>query len=222
MRSIKYQIAGVVLGAIFLLAAGVSFIIYRGLQDQATALLTQKLQGDLHMSMALLERQYPGRWRVQGDRLYKGDMMINGNDELVDSLSRLTGDSHTVFLGDLRIATTVKKEDGSRAVGTRATAGVVDRVLKQGQVYLGEAMVVGRPYQTAYLPIRDDQGNNIGMLYAGVSREEVQRQIFRAFGRMLVVVVSTGLLIGLFINWLIVRWVVRPIQLVVGAVEKLG
>ena len=106
---------------------------------------------------------------------------------VVDEVARLTGDTVTLFQrvnaeGDmLRVATNVRKADGSRAIGTyipaRNTDGspnpVVSRVLA-GEVYRGRAFVVTDWYVTAYEPVRNARGEVIGMIYTGVVQSGVE------------------------------------------------
>ncbi|RYD04315.1 hypothetical protein N752_15845 [Desulforamulus aquiferis] len=85
---------------------------------------------------------------MEGDKLYKGEMLINGNEAIVDNIGKLTGDTCTIFLNDTRITTNVVR-DGQRAVGTQASPQVIETVLKNKQPYYGEAVVVGVKYETA-------------------------------------------------------------------------
>ncbi|MEN6338149.1 MAG: Cache 3/Cache 2 fusion domain-containing protein, partial [Phycisphaerales bacterium] len=76
--------------------------------------------------------------------------------------------------------TNVKKEDGTRAIGTyipRTSSDgkpnpVISAVL-QGETYQGRATVVKKSYITAYEPILDPSKKVIGMLYVGVPQESV-------------------------------------------------
>ncbi len=70
----------------------------------------------------------------------------------------------TIFLGDLRISTTFKTEDGARAVGTRLSAPVCEEVLDRGGVWSAPAFVVSDWYFTANEPIEDPAGRTIGVL----------------------------------------------------------
>jgi methyl-accepting chemotaxis protein len=103
---------------------------------------------------------------------------------VVDKVHDLSGVTCTVFqrmneAGDmLRIATSVLKKDGTRAIGTYIPRinpdgkpnPVVSAVLK-GQTFNGRAFVVNAWYITAYEPIYDAEKNIIGMLYVGVPQE---------------------------------------------------
>jgi hypothetical protein len=81
----------------------------------------------------------------------------------------------TVFCRDIRIATTVLGPEGNIAIGTRVSAAVRQKVLEQGEVWLRRAFVVDEWYLSAYEPIRDPLGENIGILYVGVLERESTR-----------------------------------------------
>jgi methyl-accepting chemotaxis protein-2 (aspartate sensor receptor) len=94
-----------------------------------------------------------------------------------DLFTRQTGGNATIFVLDgddfVRISTSVKKENGERAVGT-----VLDRAspayaaLRAGKPYIGLAKLFGKQYMTDYEPIRDAGGRVIGILYVGVDIDE--------------------------------------------------
>jgi two-component system NtrC family sensor kinase len=74
----------------------------------------------------------------------------------------------TVFQDDLRISTNVMTVDGERAIGTRVSQQVYDRVMQQGIPWVGRAFVVNAWYITAYAPIKDIRGERVGILYVGM------------------------------------------------------
>lgn len=73
----------------------------------------------------------------------------------------------TIFLGDLRIATNVQKLDGKRAIGTRVSKAVYNKVLVKGEKFRSRAFVVTDWFITAYDPIYDINKKIIGILYVG-------------------------------------------------------
>ncbi|WP_158606482.1 methyl-accepting chemotaxis protein [Paenibacillus ginsengarvi] len=160
----------------------------------------EKARTDLQTGMFIIETKYPGPWQVKAGKLYKGETLMDGNEEIVDTIGRLTnGDTATLFLGDTRVATNVIA-DGKRAVGTKVSEAVAEKVLKQGEIYLGRANVVGHSYQAAYMPIKDPGGAIIGMWYVGApDADERIRQIERdiimklATGGAILIVVALAL-----------------------------
>ncbi|MCR8658733.1 methyl-accepting chemotaxis protein [Paenibacillus endoradicis] len=127
----------------------------------------EKAQSDLLTGYTIIDLQYPGSWHVEEGKLYKGETLINDNHSIVDTIGELTnGDTATIFLGDIRVTTNVMV-DGERAVGTQVSDDVAAKVLKEGEMYLDQANVVGHTYQAAYMPIKDDGGSVIGIWYVG-------------------------------------------------------
>jgi len=104
--------------------------------------------------------------------LHFGATKMNNNFVLVDAVQKQVGGTATVFVksGDefVRVATNVKKDDGSRAVGTLLDPkGKAIAAIAKGENYFGEADILGKPYVTGYEPIRDASSNVIGVYYVG-------------------------------------------------------
>ena len=125
---------------------------------------------------------------------------------IVDQLQSLLGGACTIFqrmdeTGDmLRVCTTVKQDDGSRAVGTYIPAtepsGAANPVIKtvlRGETYVGRAYVVDAWYTTAYEPIFNAQKQVVGLVYFGIKQEHSQ-ELRR--GIMDIVVGKTGYVIS--------------------------
>lgn len=112
--------------------------------------------------------------------LIAGDL-LNRNFEIVDKINQIVHEGQvyqgkeigtaTIFQGDLRISTNVRNADGSRAIGTLVSEEVYDRVLTEGERWIGEAFVVNANYLTAYEPIKNPMGAIVGMLYVGVLKQ---------------------------------------------------
>jgi hypothetical protein len=104
--------------------------------------------------------------------LYFGATKMNNFFDVVDGVVKENGGTATLFVkaGDefVRVATNVKKDDGSRAIGTILDPnGLAIAMIKKGEPFYGEAQILGKPYLTAYEPIRDASNNVIGIYYVG-------------------------------------------------------
>lgn len=124
-------------------------------------------------------------WSI-GGVLLRGDRNFDHPIPVVDDVTRETGETVTLFqrvdrAGDmLRVGTSVMAADGERAIGTYipavmpdGTANAVVKTVLSGQTYRGRAYVVNAWYITAYEPMRNAQGDTIGMFYVGVKQEAV-------------------------------------------------
>jgi methyl-accepting chemotaxis protein-2 (aspartate sensor receptor) len=94
-----------------------------------------------------------------------------------DAFTEQTGGNATIFAVDgedfVRVSTSVKKENGERAVGTLLDrASPAYAVLRQGRSYIGLVTLFGKQYITQYEPARDAGGKVVAVLYVGVDISE--------------------------------------------------
>jgi methyl-accepting chemotaxis protein-2 (aspartate sensor receptor) len=104
--------------------------------------------------------------------LKNGESDLNLDFTLPDKFTALTKVTATIFVrsGDdfVRISTSVKKEDGSRAVGTALDhQHPAFARLNAGESFSGMAVLFGKEYMTQYDPIKAADGKIIGALYVG-------------------------------------------------------
>jgi hypothetical protein len=123
-------------------------------------------------SMAALKAETGklGAPKVQGSDLYFGNTKVS--NDVVDAVVKKHGGVATLFVksGDqyVRVATTVKKEDGTSAVGTALDANSpAIAKLKNGEAYYGDATIFGKTYVAGYEPIKDTSGAVIGAYFVG-------------------------------------------------------
>ena len=171
--SISTKVTILNLVGMLLLSAAVLVVIgqvlARDLERQAVEMQTLSMQ----IAWSALKRQ-GGDFNVDGGKLRLGDTVLNENYELVDSIKQITGGTATLFQGDVRVATNVLKDDGSRAIGTKLAPGpAYDAVLRQGVPYRGMVQILGEDYFAAYDPLKDKGGNTVGILYVGIKKSAV-------------------------------------------------
>ena len=111
-----------------------------------------------------------GAPKLQGSDLYFGS--DKADNSIVDAAVKKDGGAATLFAknGDqyVRVATTLKKEDGTSAVGTALDAkSQAYAKLAAGAAYYGDATVFGKTYDTGYEPIKDASGAVIGAYFVG-------------------------------------------------------
>jgi len=105
--------------------------------------------------------------------LYLGSTKVNNSFDLVDEVVKQAGGTATIFVksGDdyVRVATNVKNDDGSRAIGTLLDPkGKAIGSIKKNEPFYGEVDILGKPYITGYDPILDQSKNVIGIYYVGI------------------------------------------------------
>jgi len=162
--------------------------------------------------------------------LYAGKL-LNKNYEIVDKVKDMVykGEKYkgkdtgtvTIFEGDLRISTNVRRSGGERAIGTRVSQEVYDEVIKKGVPWIGRAFVVNGWYITAYEPIRNLNGKVIGMLYVGMLEAPYidlrNRLVFTFLG----ITLLTVILLSIIVDFTTGK-IVKPVKDLLLATQKVA
>jgi two-component system NtrC family sensor kinase len=163
--------------------------------------------------------------------LVYGGILLNRNYEVVDRIEQTVFQKDkyngrrlgtvTVFQWDTRITTTVRNGDGTRAIGTRVSSEVQNRVLENGLPWYGKAFVVRDWYLSAYEPILSPEKDIVGIIYVGVLEKkfiDYQKSLLAQF------LLTAGLgILGVFIiSYLLFSSFVRPINRLARATEEVA
>jgi len=149
----------------------------------------------------------------------RAGILLTRNYELVDQVQNTVfrGEKYrgkplgtaTLFQQDVRISTNVLTADGSRAIGTRVSEEVYDRVLRQGKTWLGKAWVVNDWYVSAYAPIYDIDNRPVGMLYVGVLQGKFDDAAMGTLATFAMVTFGSLLFVGVA-GWKLADTISRP------------
>ncbi len=160
-----------------------------------------------------------------------GGVLLNRNYEIVDKIKQTVFQNvkyndkdigtATIFQDDVRISTNVSNEDGSRAIGTRVTEEVYNRVVNEGEPWIGQAYVVNNWYITAYEPIRNVDEQIIGILYVGILE---QKYVDIRSGTVIAFMAVTlmGVLVSIVLSYFISRKISVPIKELVSASREVA
>lgn len=127
----------------------------------------------------------------------------------------------TIFQDDTRIATNVLNEQGVRAIGTRVSESVYDQVVGRGESWFDRAFVVTDWYLTAYEPIRDIDGEIVGILYVGTLEKPFNDMIAK-FLMVFLLILLFMIALGGAASYLLAFSISRPVTNVLDATEKLS
>ncbi len=186
----------------------------------AASRAAERQEANMRVFWSLLSN-YGAEFHAADGKLYAGHQALNGLYGPVDEMNRLVGGNATIFMGDERVATNVKKPDGTRAIGTHLAPGpVYEAVLKSGRPYRGEAEILGRPFFTAYDPIKDPSGAVVGILFVGIPTAE----FFAAVDSTLVTIGLTTLGVAgfaVFVCLLVARRMFQPLDALRASADRL-
>lgn len=185
----------------------VNLIVYNKFSNYITE---NNLKTEYNVSMNLINSKYEGSWNIKDNKLYKGDTLINDNTYIVDLIKSVSGSETTIFLNDTRVSTTVI-ENNERAIGTKADSKIISNVLENNEETLDTTTIFNTTYKTLYTPIKDDNGNTIGMFFLGIEKNVIDSQIK---GIILNIIESTlilTLLSIILIALLTSKFIVKPL-----------
>ncbi len=179
---------------------------------------------DVSMRVAWDEvHEYGPDVRIEGDQMLVGNVVLNGNSAIVDTVVAQVGGTATIFMGDRRVTTNVVRADGTRAVGTTLARNAAhDAVFRDKTPFRGIVDILGRSYITGYDPILDSAGTVIGVLYVGTPVDQffaTLRTLKAWMGVILLVCALIALGMGLGVARLSI---VRPLRNIALAMRTLS
>jgi len=177
--NLKYAVVGILAAGCIIATSWLLPTVSHAQQDAAA----QKVKTAMALLKAKAEKLGPAKLEgtdtVAGKTVpavFFGGTKMNNNFTVVDEVVKEVGGTATIFVksGDeyVRVATNVKKDDGSRAVGTILDPkGKAIEFINKNEAFYGEAMILGKAYVTGYEPTRDAAKNVIGIYYVGYLKE---------------------------------------------------
>ncbi len=171
MKSLKARISLLSLapavGISIVLSVTASFILYHTVENQ----YLNEVRATALSIRAVVEALSDGDYNVRDGELYIGETDMTYLDEVFDEILEDTGMYTTLFYGDTRYVTSVKKDNGERAIGTQASAEVSAAVLAGYEYSSADTDVNGTSCMVIYLPLYHGSSHQIaGMLFAGIPR----------------------------------------------------
>jgi two-component system NtrC family sensor kinase len=160
-----------------------------------------------------------------------GGLLLNRKFALVDRIrNTVFGDrtyegkpvgTVTLFLGDVRIATNVMLDEGTRALGTRVSREVYEKVIERGQRFADRAFVVNDWYLSAYDPMRDPEGRVVGIIYVGLL-EKAYLQYGKGLAEQYLALSLLAVLLSVIAALVIASSTRRPVARLVEATRQIS
>jgi len=189
-----------------------------------------KLNGDLNSMQQYLLNHF-GELKYQNGILTDSSgISLENRFELIDKLSRELNVVATIFVKEgadyKRVITSIKKADGSRAVGTfLGSSSAAFPFVNQGKRYIGTAEILNNKYITGYDPIISNK-EITGILFVGIPVNEIDSLISKTLNKTLayyfIIVVLVLILISLIIFQIVEKTISLPVIKCVKAAQILA
>ncbi|SEQ04407.1 methyl-accepting chemotaxis protein [Ectothiorhodospira magna] len=192
--------------------------------------LMEKVNGDINAVRAYIQN-FHGDLALQNGRLVDSQgTPMEGRHDLADAISEDLGISFSVFARDrnefVRVITNLTGSDGRRPMGTSlGRDSEVHRAVSRGQRYVGEAVVMGTLYLTAYEPILNQRNEVIAVIGLGVPRSQADGIVAEGMSTLVWAMTVTLLLVlvvGTVAAVLFARSIVAPIEEMINTLRDIA
>lgn len=202
---LKTRINVLIIPIIVLICFIYTILFIVGLSKNSIQQAEQNLQGNVRMLNYIVNNRYDGEYKIVEGNLYKGNSRIDWPSTLAIINSNENYD-YSIFVEDTRIATTMDGAEG--LLGGKADEEVIEKVLKKGERITLSLKVGGAPFYAIYDPIKDADGEILGMFFVGYNRTNDIKAITE---------ITTGSMISMIIFAIIVIYIASR---VVGKLSK--
>jgi methyl-accepting chemotaxis protein len=110
------------------------------------------------------------------------------NSNFLDELKAIHDTELTIFANDKRIATTIK-QNGERVIGTSLSETIAKIVLEEDNMYIGKTDILGLPYVTEYMPLKNMENKIVGVIFAGISEAAANKATSNTILHMAVITI---------------------------------
>ena len=149
-----------------------------------------EIEKSLHIVAASVAETYNNLYegdykQDKGGKVKKGDNTISGDNDLIDALKEQTGFEISFIYGDMRLLTTMKKDNGEgrRINGSRVDKELVDSI-KAGEVIFIKGVTIkdlddaegnGTECYLYYMPLYNSDGSVIGSIEVATPSDYVSK-----------------------------------------------
>ncbi len=115
---------------------------------------------------------------LESGNVIKGMFVVSGNYSLPDKLSTESGTEVSLYYGNKRIVTSLKDGNNGRLENEPASQEAEETVLKKGEEYFSEDVVLGgKHYYGYYMPVFNEDSSVSGMVFTGKDRVDVNKAL---------------------------------------------
>lgn len=157
-----------------------------------------------------------GSFNMVDGQLYKGDIMLSGENGLLAVIKQNTHIDSAIFIDSNMVASSLENADA----GTTVSSRIMDRVLAGEAVYSDSVRLGGIEYMAYFVPLSAD-GTTVGMMMAAIKAEDTEI-IYQ--GTITANVIFMIVLVAIFcaLVCLVVLLIVKALLAVVGNLDKVA
>ena len=180
-----------------------------------------KLMGSIYSFEYKLSQNYGKISLINNDLISEDGISLTRHYNIIDDVTNSLGIYATVFIREQndfrRVTTNIIDSSGNRAVDTRLNNETISNIIRSGNSYIGEAIILGRDFLAIYQPLFEyGTSNVIGILFVGTEMSEIDNFISNLVKDkifMLIIKILIILIVSVSINILFGKIVLlKPIK----------
>ena len=163
------------------------------------------VQEELKVAVSQLDSEmnnvWDGSWSYADGVVYKGEENVMAEYEsIMDAMKASTGVEYSLFYGKERAITTMVDSSGKKATGYNISDTVFSHVVTGKQDYYVQTTPAGvtGQYFCYYMPLLNDDGSAIGMVFAGRESDSVKTAVTDIIMKMVIISVFITIVISIF------------------------
>lgn len=202
-------------------------IVFMSLTFLRNSIINQvenSLRGTAAATLAAYDQNSGTYLVAENGDVWKGGYNISNSEKLLDTIKEKSGMDVTFFYGNKRIMTSIKEQSGARILGSPAGSKIEEMVLQNGKEYFSKNVSVdGVMYFGYYVPVfqGDDSNEPVGMVFAGINKNETLYSVLRIVFYMTVIVLVIAI-IGIVGAGLISNTISRVLKSEITSLEYLA
>ena len=202
-------------------------IVFMSLTFLRNSIINQvenSLRGTAAATLAAYDQNSGTYLVAENGDVWKGGYNISNSEKLLDTIKEKSGMDVTFFYGNKRIMTSIKDQSGERILGSPAGSKIEEMVLQNGKEYFSKNVSVdGVMYFGYYVPVfqGDDSNEPVGMVFAGINKNETLYSVLRIVFYMTVIVLVIAI-IGIVGAGLISNTISRVLKSEITSLEYLA
>ena len=202
-------------------------IVFMSLTFLRNSIINQvenSLRGTAAATLAAYDQNSGTYLVAENGDVWKGGYNISNSEKLLDTIKEKSGMDVTFFYGNKRIMTSIKEQSGERILGSPAGSKIEEMVLQNGKEYFSKNVSVdGVMYFGYYVPVfqGDDSNEPVGMVFAGINKNETLYSVLRIVFYMTVIVLAIAI-IGIVGAGLISNTISRVLKSEITSLEYLA
>ena len=202
-------------------------IVFMSLTFLRNSIINQvenSLRGTAAATLAAYDQNSGTYLVAENGDIWKGGYNISNSEKLLDTIKEKSGMDVTFFYGNKRIMTSIKDQSGERILGSPAGSKIEEMVLQNGKEYFSKNVSVdGVMYFGYYVPVfqGDDSNEPVGMVFAGINKNETLYSVLRIVFYMTVIVLVIAI-IGIVGAGLISNTISRVLKYEITSLEYLA